>query len=59
MQPIYGVLSAIVRALLGLASRVPMAPSIEHSGDLRGYLYFYALGSDLLNKSLIQPAQES
>lgn len=45
-----------VRALLGASSNAAITRTIEYLGDQRGYLYFYALGSALLNKGLIQPA---
>jgi DNA-3-methyladenine glycosylase II len=45
-----------LRSLLQLASDAPLGPVEARFGDLRGYLYFYALGAKLLAKGLIHPA---
>ena len=48
-------------ALLRVGPGAPLDRAIERFGDLRGYLYFYGLGSSLLKKGLIhtviRPAQ--
>lgn len=45
------------RGLRGLMRLAPDAPlDIERFGDYRGYLYFCALGCDLLARGLIHPA---
>lgn len=45
-----------LRALLGLAPKAPLEPVIERFGDVRGCLYFYALGASLWRQGLIHPA---
>lgn len=46
-----------LRALLRLDAHAPLDAVIEAFGDLRGCLYFYALGGSLLAKGLIHAAQ--
>lgn len=46
----------VLRDLLSLAPDADIERAAERLGDLRGYLYFYALGSSLLAKALIEPA---
>src|SRR5690606_11969424 len=50
-----GAMSGL-RSLLQLESNAPLGPVEERCGDLRGYLYFYALASRLLAKGIIHPA---
>ncbi|HEY8377941.1 MAG TPA: DUF488 family protein [Nannocystis sp.] len=45
-----------LRALLRLAPDAPLAPVVDRFRDHRGYLYFCALGGDLLAKGRIHPA---
>ena len=45
-----------LRTLLNIELRAPLDPIIERFGNLRGYLYFYALGADLLRKGFIHAA---
>jgi DNA-3-methyladenine glycosylase II len=42
-----------LRVLMGLGLQAPLGRIIEHFGEYRGYLYFYALGADLLRRGLI------
>lgn len=42
-----------LRSLLRLDAHAPLDPLIDSFGDLRGYLYFYALGGSLLARGLI------
>jgi DNA-3-methyladenine glycosylase II len=46
-------------ALLRIGPGAPLNRAIERFGDLRGYLYFYGLGSSLLQKGLIHTAMRS
>lgn len=46
-------------ALLHLRSEAALARLVERFGDLRGYLYFCALGANLLARGLIHPAEET
>lgn len=48
-----GVLRGL-RRILG--PKVAIAPLVERLGDRRGYLYFYSLGAQLLERGLIHPA---
>ena len=48
-----------LRALLGLRSGVSVERIAARYGDLQGYLYFSALGSDLLARGLIHDAPPS
>ncbi|HLS82448.1 MAG TPA: AlkA N-terminal domain-containing protein [Steroidobacter sp.] len=48
-----------LRSLLQLGSDAPLGPIETRFGDLRGYLYFYALGARLLAKGLIHPAPDA
>lgn len=48
-----GVLRGLRRILGG---RVAIGPLVERLGDRRGYLYFYSLGAQLLERGLIHPA---
>ncbi|HET7753900.1 MAG TPA: hypothetical protein VFK85_08300 [Anaeromyxobacteraceae bacterium] len=43
-----------LRRILG--PRVALGPLVERLGDRRGYLYFYSLGAQLLERGLIHPA---
>ncbi|AKV01452.1 DNA-3-methyladenine glycosylase II [Labilithrix luteola] len=45
-----------LRSLLHLGPRAAFGRAVERFGDLRGYVYFYSLGSSLLAKGLIHPA---
>lgn len=45
-----------LRTLMRLAPDAPLGPGIERLGDHRGYLYFCALGGDLLARGLIHAA---
>ena len=47
-----------LRALMRVRARAPLSRIIERFGDRRGYLYFCALGGNLLAKRLIQAAPE-
>ncbi|HET7598518.1 MAG TPA: hypothetical protein VFK15_16435, partial [Burkholderiales bacterium] len=47
-----------LRTLMGLPPQVPLEPVIERFGDLRGCLYFYALGTSLLRQGLIHRAPD-
>jgi hypothetical protein len=44
-------------ALLHLSSREALEPVVERFGELRGYLYFFGLGGDLVKKGLIHGTQ--
>jgi DNA-3-methyladenine glycosylase II len=44
-----------LRALIRRGPHAPLTPIIERFGEVRGYLYFCALGSSLLSKGLIHP----
>lgn len=48
-----------LRSLLQLAPDAPLDAVQARFGDLRGYLYFYALGARLLAKGLIHPAPDA
>lgn len=48
-----------LRSLLRLASDAPLDSVEARFGDLRGHLYFYALGASLLAKGLIHPAPDA
>ena len=43
-----------LRALMHLPAEAPLDRIIERFGEYRGYLYFYALGGQLLAKGLIR-----
>jgi 3-methyladenine DNA glycosylase/8-oxoguanine DNA glycosylase len=43
-------------SLLQIAPGVPLERAIQRFGNLRGYLYFYSLGANLLKKGLIHSA---
>jgi len=45
-----------LRELMHLAPDAPLGPGVDRFGDRRGYLYFCALGGDLLARGLIHPA---
>lgn len=45
-----------LRALMHLEPEAPLDRVIERFGDLRGYLYFYALGASLMKKGLVHAA---
>lgn len=47
-----------LRTLMGLPPQAPLEPVIERFGDLRGCLYFYALGTGLLRQGLIHRAPD-
>lgn len=46
-----------LRSLLQLGSDAPLDRVEARFGDLRGYLYFFALASKLLEKGIIHPAE--
>ncbi len=48
-----GVLRGL-RRILG--PKVAIGPLVERLGDRRGYLYFYSLGAQLLERGLIHAA---
>jgi DNA-3-methyladenine glycosylase II len=43
-----------LRVLMGLGPRARLGRIIEHFGDYRGYLYFFAFGAGLLRRGLVQ-----
>lgn len=47
-----------VRTLIGLSPAAPLEPVVERFGDMRGCLYFYALGASLLRQGLIHRAPD-
>ncbi|MGE0582743.1 MAG: DNA-3-methyladenine glycosylase 2 [Steroidobacteraceae bacterium] len=47
-----------LRALLGTGDERKLRAAVARFGELRGYLYFYALGASLIGKGLIQSPRE-